>query len=63
MKTITLENEVKFIVADSIAHIFIEHLTNMAISFKIFDTTAGDINKTNYSGVPNFISDFNHLSD
>lgn len=64
MKTITLENDVKIIVAnDNIAQIFIKHFNQMSISVKISDTTASDINKTNYSNAPDLISDANHLSD
>ena len=63
MKTITLENGVKIIVAnDNIAHIFIKHFNQMSISAKISDTTESDIEKANYSNTPNLISDFNHFS-
>lgn len=63
MKTITLENGVKIIVAnDNIAHIFIKHFNQMPISVKISDTTASDIEKANHNNAPNLISDFNRSS-
>ena len=63
MKTITLENSIKLIVANNnIAHIFIKHFNQMSISAKISDTTSSDIEKANHSNAPNLISDFNHLS-
>lgn len=62
MKTITLENGIKLIVAnDNIAHIFIKHFNQMPISVKSSDTTASDIEKANHSNAPNLISDFNRL--
>ena len=64
MKTITLENGVKLIVADDyIANILNEHFNKIPTPSKVSDTTASDINKTNYSNAPNLISDANHLSD
>lgn len=63
MKTITLENRIKFIINDSIAYILIEHFNKMSISSKISDTTASDMAKTDYSNTPDLISDFNHSSD
>lgn len=62
MKTITLENGVKIIVAnDHIASLFIKHFNQMSISAKISDTTASDIEKANHNNAPNLISDFNRL--
>lgn len=63
MKTITLENGVKFIVADCIAHSLIEHFNKMHISFKISDTTESDVSKAYYSNAPNLTFDVNHLSN
>ena len=63
MKTIALENGVKFIVADSIAHSLIEYFNKMYISFKISDTTESDVSKTDYGNAPNLIFDANHLSN
>lgn len=63
MKTITLKNGVKFIVNDSIAHLLIKHFDKVSISSNISDTTASDVDKTDYSNTPDLISDFNHLSD
>lgn len=62
MKTITLENGVKIIVAnDNIASLFIKHFNQMSISAKISDTTSSDIEKANHNNTPNLISDFNRL--
>ena len=62
MKTITLENGIKLIVAnDDIASLFIKHFNQMSISAKISDTTASDMEKANHSNAPNLISDFNRL--
>lgn len=62
MKTITLNNGVRFIVIKgNRIPILVDHLNLLSILASIADTTKNDLDKANYINASCLISDFNNL--